>query len=570
MKLRVIAGFASFFHLAACASQPAPAPAESAAASGTPAMALEAAAVITKERLLSHISVLASDEFEGRLPGTPGEDKTVAYIEQQFKALGLKPGNPDGTYVQKVPLVGIDGTPTMQLSAGGKRIAMRAREDFVAATPRFVPKVAVKDSPLVFVGYGVQAPEYGWDDYKGLDVRGKTLVMLINDPPVMSASNPGQLDNSMFAGKGMTYYGRWTYKYEMASKLGAAAAIIVHETAPAAYPWEVVKNSWSGEQFELATPNKNANLVAVQSWITLEKARALFKAAGADYDVAKLSAVSKDFKPLPLKAKVSYSITNTVREVASRNVLGMLPGTDPSKANEPLFYTAHWDHLGRDTSLKGDQIYNGAVDNATGVAGLLEIARAYAALPQRTARPIVFMAVTAEEQGLLGSRHYAQNPLYPAATTAGVINMDALNVWGPTRELQIAGSGQNSLEDVLTEVVTEVGRETRADQYPEKGSYYRSDQFEFAKVGIPGLYACRGSELLGADAALGEQRGSEYTATRYHKPGDEVLPTWNLEGAAQDMRLLFETGRRVASADGLPQWKPASEFRIIREKSRTQ
>ena len=555
---------ASACWLAACASDPINTT-PGAAVAAAPAAEVLAARLITAAGLLAHIKVLASDEFEGRLPGTAGEDKTIAYLTGQFKAMGLAPGNPDGSYVQKVPLVGIKGTATMQFKAGKKMIAMRQRDDFVAATPRFVTSVSVIDSPLVFVGYGVQAPEYGWDDYKGLDVRGKTIVMLINDPPVPSKADAGQLDPQMFAGKGMTYYGRWTYKYEIASKLGAAAAIIVHETEPAAYPWEVVKNSWSGEQFELDAADKNAGQVAVKSWITLEKARALFAASGQNYDQLKQRAASREFVPVPLKAKVSFEVRNQLRQVASRNVVAVLPGSDPAVAKEPVIYNAHWDHLGRDTSLKGDQIYNGAVDNASGVAAVLEIARAFKALPVAPRRPILFMSVTAEEQGLLGSRWYARNPLYPLARTVGIINMDSLNPWGPTRDLQIVGSGQNSLEDVLSQVAADAGRVTRNDKHPEQGSYYRSDQFELAKVGVPGLYACRGSEMIGADPALGEKLGAQYTETRYHKPADEILPDWNLDGAALDMQLMFEVGRRVANAEALPQWKASSEFRAIRE-----
>ena len=531
---------------------------------------VEAGKAITAPSLLDHISVLASDEFEGRLPGTAGETKTIAYLEQQFRKLGLQPGNPDGRYVQEVPLVGITGTPTMTLTVGksGANLPMVHGEDFVAASSRFVPEVDVRNSSLVFVGYGVQAPEYDWDDYKGIDMKGKTLVMLINDPPVRTLGGSGtELDGAMFAGKGMTYYGRWTYKFEIASQLGAAAVIIVHETEPAAYPWEVVRHSWSGEQFELAAPDRNLSRVPVQAWITVDKARALFKAAGRDYDALKHDASHPNFTPIKLKSTVSFRISNQVRYVNSHNLVARLPGSDPQRAAETVIYSAHWDHLGRDTHLPGDQIYNGAADNASGVAGLLEIAKAYQALPYPPKRSILFLAVTAEEQGLLGSRHYARNPLYPLTKTAALINMDSLNPWGPTKDLQVVGSGQTTLEDTLADVLATKGRATVADAHPEKGSYYRSDQFEFAKVGVPGLYACRGSVAIDKPEGWLDEKNKAYTKADYHNVSDEVRPDWDLSGAAYDLQALFEVGYRVAEGEATVEWKDGSEFKAIRVKS---
>ncbi|HEX4895080.1 MAG TPA: M28 family metallopeptidase [Solimonas sp.] len=523
-----------------------------------------ARASIRSEDLLRHIEVLASDRFEGRAPGTRGEDRTVEYLVEQFKAMGLQPGNPDGSYVQDVPLVGIDGTPSLTLWSGRKQMQLRHRRDFVATTARFVPRVDVKKSELVFVGYGVQAPEYGWDDYKGLDVKGKTLVMLINDPAIPDPDDPTQLDAGMFRGKAMTYYGRWTYKYEIASKLGAAAAIIVHETAPASYPWDVVQNSWTGEQFELAAADGNMSRVPAQAWITLERARELFAASGQDFEALKKAALSRDFQPVPLKAIASFSIRNKVRKVASRNVVARLPGRD--RPDETVVYSAHWDHLGRDRTLKGDQIFNGAVDNASGTAGLLEIAEAYTKLPTPPQRSVLFLAVTAEEQGLLGSRHYAANPLYPLRKTVAMINMDALNPWGPTEDLQVIGYGQNELEDIAASALRHVGRRLVPDAHPEKGGYYRSDQFEFAKLGVPALYADNGSELVGKPGQ-GEALSREYTARDYHKPSDEVKASWDLSGAAGDMQVLLDVGYRVADSARWPEWKRDSEFRAIREAS---
>ncbi|MEK6805855.1 MAG: M28 family metallopeptidase [Pseudomonadota bacterium] len=517
-----------------------------------------ASAVITADDLLKHIKILASDEFEGRLPGTRGEEKTVAYLTEQFKELGLEPGNPDGSYVQNVPLVGINGTPSAELKVAGRKQPFKLHKDYIAVTTQFKPSVSVKDSEVVFVGYGIQAPEYGWDDYKGLDVRGKTLVMLINDPAG---------DEALFKGKAMTYYGRWTYKYEIAARLGAAAAIIVHEDGPAGYPWAVVDNGSTGEQFELATADKNAGNVPVQAWITRDKAVQLFKADGVDFETLKQEAQSADFVPTLLDAKVSFNIRNKVRHVQSRNVVARLPGSDPKLADEHLIYTAHWDHLGRDRKLKGDPIYNGAVDNASGTAGLLELADAFTELTPAPKRSILFLAVTAEEQGLLGSAHYAANPLYPLTKTVGVINMDSLNPWGPTREMQAIGYGQNTLEDVLTEVAASQGRVVVGDTQTEKGFYYRSDQFNFAKQGVPALYADGGNDVIGKPAGWGAEKGKEFTRNDYHKPSDEVKLDWDLSGAAQDMQLLFEVGLRVADTADVPVWKAGSEFKAIREKS---
>ncbi|MFA5939250.1 MAG: M28 family metallopeptidase [Sinimarinibacterium sp.] len=551
--------------LAGCAAQ-APVP-ETVA----PALPDEAAtASITADDLLRHVRTLSSDAFEGRLPGTLGEAKTAAYLIEQFKTMGLAPGNPDGSYVQRVPLVGITGKPKMQLWGGAKQFEMKPGTDFVAVTTRFVPEVDIRDSELVFVGYGVQAPEYGWDDYKGVDVRGKTIVMLINDPAVPKTDDPAQLDDSLFRGKAMTYYGRWTYKYEIASKLGAAAAIIVHETGPAGYPWAVVQNSWSGEQFELAAADRNMGNVPVQAWISNERARELFAAGGLDLDAAKAAAVRRDFRPMPLKALTSFSIRNSVREVQSQNIVARLPGSDAVFADEHIVYTAHWDHLGRNASLSGDQIFNGALDNATGVAGVLEIAQAYTQLAAPPKRSVLFMAVTAEEQGLLGAKHYATHPLYPLSRTLALINMDGLSPWGPTRDIQVIGSGQNTLEDVLADILTREGRVVAADAEPEKGFYFRSDQFEVAKVGVPALYADGGTEIVGKPAGYGMQKRREYTANDYHKPSDEVKADWDLSGAAEDMRVLMEVGWRVADDASWPQWKDGSEFKAVREAQLAQ
>lgn len=554
--------------LAACASPSTPA--RDRAAEQRAALLAQQAAIATEQisaaGLMKNITVLASDAFDGRKPGTAGEDATVNYLVEQFKSVGLIPGSQQGSYTQAVGLIGITGKARLQINVNGQPLSLKAGEDFVATSPRFLPDVDISDSPLVFVGYGVQAPEFGWDDYKGLDVTGKTLVMLINDPPIVDTNNPAQLDPKLFKGQGMSYYGRWTYKYDIASALGAAAVLIVHETVPASYPWAVVQNSWGGENFELDAPHRNLKRVPVQGWLTLEKTRELFKASGQDFDTLKAAAVRRDFVPVALPAQATARIRNTLRTIESRNVAGRIVGSDPALEHQHLVYTAHWDHLGRDPALKGDQIYNGATDNATGVAGLIEIAKAYKALPVPPKRSILFLAVTAEEQGLLGSRAYATQPLYPIADTLANINMDSVNPLGLTRDVQVVGYGQNTLEDTLTTVAKARGRTVVADSAPERGGFYRSDQFEFAKVGVPGLFMVSGSDFIGKEPGWGQAKRAEYTAERYHKPGDEVQADWDLSGAAEDLKLLFEVGVSITGDGAWPQWKPGSEFKALREK----
>ena len=520
---------------------------------------------ITAQGILGHIKILSSDEYEGRLPGTRGGELSVKYITDEFKRMGLAPGNPDGSYVQAVELAGIRGTPTGSFTAGGHRITLAFPKDAVALSKRFLPAVAVKDSDMVFVGYGVVAPEYGWDDYKGVDVRGKTLVMLINDPPVVDPKDPSKLDDSKFEGRAMTYYGRWTYKFEIAAEKGAAAAIIVHQTEPAAYPWEVVQNGWSGEKFNIAAANKHIDRAAIESWITLDKARELFKDSGQDFDALFKAAARADFRPVALKARANFEVTNTLREVTSYNVVARLKGADPKRRDELIVYTAHWDHFGRNPNLVGNQIFHGAADNASGVAGLLQIAKAYTKLTQPPARSIFFMSVTAEEQGLLGSEWYATHPLYPLTQTVAEINMDVLNLWGRTRDLTIPRLGQSTLEDSLIQLAKAHGRTVRPDQEPEKGAYFRSDHFEFAKVGVPALSYGGGYDYIGRPADWGTKQHQDYTAHDYHKPSDMVKPDWDLSGAVDDLRLMLELGYSVAQSGEIPQWKSGSEFKARRD-----
>jgi len=522
---------------------------------------------MTANDILQHIKVLSADEFEGRGPGTRGEELSVKYITEQYQRLGLKPGNPDGTYVQKVPLAGFTAAPKASFTAGGKKIDLNFPTDYVAVSRRFVPESKVENSDMVFVGYGVVAPEYGWDDYKGVDVKGKTIVMLINDPAVPDARDPSKLDEKMFKGKAMTYYGRWTYKYEIASAKGAAAAIIIHETGPAGYPYEVVSGSWSRENFDIQKPDKNMGRVAVESWITTDRARELFTAGGHDFDALKKAAVSKDFKPVALNAKANIEIKNTLREINSSNVIGKVEGSDPALKNEYVIYTAHWDHLGRDPKLQGDQIFNGAIDNASGVAQMLEIAEGFTKLATPPKRSILFLAVTAEEKGLLGSKYYATNPLYPLNKTLANINMDGVNQWGRTKDVTMVGDDNSTLVDLLREAAAAQGRTVNPDPESEKGFYYRSDHFEFAKQGVPALYPDSGTDYVGKDANYSKQKRDEYTSKDYHKVSDEIKPDWDLTGAVDDAQLLTMIGYRVAQTVKYPEWKAGTEFKAKRDES---
>ncbi len=525
---------------------------------------------ISAETLLANIATLSSDEFEGRAPGTVGEERTVEFLTEQFRSLGLQPGNPDGSWTQDVPLVGVTTRTTASVRVGNRTIPLSFPENFVGVSKRLTPEVRVNASDVVFVGYGVVAPEYGWDDYKGVDVKGKTIVMLINDPAVPDPNDPSRLDPEMFKGDAMTYYGRWTYKYEIATELGAAAAIIVHETGPAGYPWEVVTGSWGRENFDIVSDDGNMSRVPIEGWITVDKARELFAAAGQDFDALKEAARRPDFRPVSLNAKATFRAAQSFREVQSRNVVAKIEGSDPARRDEYVIYTAHWDHLGKDESLEGDQIYNGALDNATGTAGLIELARAFQRLPEAPARSILFLAVTAEEQGLLGAKYYAQNPLYPLEKTLANINIDGLNQWGSTEDIVVIGYGNSTLEDILASEAEPRGRVLVPDPEPEKGFFYRSDHFEFAKEGVPALYTDPGVRYIGKPEGYGEQKRAEYTANDYHAPSDEIKPDWDLSGAIDDLRLLFAVGYRVATDDVWPTWKEGTEFKAKREAMLSQ
>ena len=528
-------------------------------AAGEPVPA-EGLAAIDTATLMRHVRVLASDSLMGRQPGSAGEEKSVAYIEGEFKAIGLKPGNTDGTYIQKVPLVGITvkNAPVLTFANAGITRTLRWRDDYVAWTKHVSPTASLEKSELVFVGYGAEAPEFTWDDFKGVDVTGKTLVMLVNDPPLD--------DTTQFGGKRMTYYGRWTYKYEQGMKHKAAGVLLVHETDRAGYPFGVVQGK-TAEQFDLVTPDKNMSRSSVEGWITAEQARALFSMAGQNFDTLKAHAATREFKPVPLGVTASVTLENTLRTIDSRNVMARLEGSDATLKDEYVIYTAHWDHFGIGTKVNGDSIYNGADDNATGVAGLLTIAKAFHALKTPPKRSILFVSVTAEEQGLLGSQYYAVTPVYPLAKTLANINMDELNPWGLTKDVTVIGLGNSELDDYARVAAAEQGRTLRPDAQPEKGFYYRSDHFNFAKVGVPAFDPEGGVDFIGKPAGFGMQKREEFDNTDYHKPTDEIKPGWDLSGAAQDMDLFFTMGYRIANATKFPAWRAGNEFRGIREKS---
>jgi Zn-dependent M28 family amino/carboxypeptidase len=522
--------------------------------------------VITPDSLLAHIKILASDEFEGRAPGAKGEELSVKYISEQFARIGLKPGNPDGTYIQEVPLAGITSEPVMSFTVGEKKTDLKFPDDYVASSARLQSDIKINNADVVFVGYGVVAPEYGWDDYKDVDVRGKTILMLINDPAIPDPKDPKKLDDEMFKGKAMTYYGRWTYKYEIAAQKGAAAAVIIHETEPAAYPYSVVKTSWAKENFELDQPNKNMDAVQVRSWITLDVAKKLLADSGQDFDALKKAAIKRDFRPVALKAKANISIKQTVRSFKSHNVLGKLEGSDPKLKDEWVVYTAHWDHLGRHLDLPGDQIFNGAIDNASGVASVIQLGAAFVKLNPPPKRSVLFMATTAEEAGLLGAKFYAEHPLYPLEKTLADINIDTVNPWGKTRDIEDLSNNNSTLDDMLAAAAKRNGRVMKPNSQPEKGGFYRADHFEFSKLGVPALYIGGGKEVIGKPAEFGQQKKDDYTAHHYHQVSDEVNPEWDLSGAAQDMQLLFEVGYQVANGDKFPEWKPGTEFKAKRDQ----
>ncbi|MDX2274784.1 MAG: M28 family metallopeptidase [Hyphomonadaceae bacterium] len=537
-----------------------PAPSLTAAQGEFPAFR---SAPLTPPALLSHISTLSSDQFGGRAPGTAGEDLTISYISRAFAALGLQPGVPgrDGvapSYLQEVPIVTatLINQPVLQVGAD----AFQYGADFVAWTRRGQEVLELRDAELVFVGYGVVSPELGWNDYAGADLTGKIAVILVNDPDFETGDNRG------FSGRAMTYFGRWTYKIEEAARHGAAGVLLIHEDAAAGYGWPVVVSSWSGPQHDLVRADGGASNVAVEGWIQNAVARRLFAQAGLDFDAEKRRAQRPDFSAVPLNQTASIDLVTQFTMTMSHNVVGVLPGAE--RPQETVVYGAHWDHLGQCPPVNGDDICNGAQDNASGVAGLIELARRFASTSARPQRSVAFIAFTAEESGLLGSAYYAEHPIFAPADTAAMINMDGLSNRGIAREIAVVGYGQTDLQDLLVTAATAQGRTVAREPYPERGSYYRSDQLNFARIGVPVLYTSPGLDLFDGGVERGRALASTFLTERYHKPDDELTSDWDMSGAMRDLQLLYTVGRQVAEGSTWPQWSPNSEFRAIREASR--
>lgn len=553
-RILLPAAVAAALALAACGGERPAADATDAAAT---ASAHDFSPEINEADFREMVRTLSSDEFEGRAPGSPGGEKSVEYISAQFERVGLQPAGEDGGWYQTVPMVqttASDATVLRLTGAGGER-ELAFGSEMMIGTRTGEQTVSVNDSELVFVGYGVDAPERGWNDYEGLDVAGKTVVMLVNDPGFHVE------DESLFDGHRMTYYGRWTYKFEEAARKGADAAIIIHDTAGASYGWDVVRTSWSGAQFDLRAEDDPAPRLPAQGWITNDVARQLFADAGLDLDEQIQAASSADFTPVPLQASVSFELESEVVEGASRNVIGVLPGTE--KPEEVVIYMGHWDHLG----VHADgEIYSGAIDNATGIAGIIEIAERFASTEPAPKRSVAFLAVTLEESGLLGSQYYVAHPAFPLEDTVGVVNLDAMSVAGPSRDFVVTGMGNSELEDILRPIAAAQDRELVEEGNPAGGFYFRSDHFNFAKAGVPALYAKGGNDLVDGGTEAGRLASEDY-ATRYHQPSDVYREEWNLDGLIQDLEALYEVGRvMVDDVDQWPNWYEGNPFKAARDE----
>ena len=522
-----------------------------------------AAPDLSVETMKSITEELSSDAYEGRAPGTAGEEKAIKLISEKFAEAGLEPGNGD-SWFQDVPLVGITAKnmSPLKISGGKSDLSFDYGSDYVVASYQEQPKIEVTDSEMVFVGYGINAPERGWNDYADVDVKGKTVVILVNDPDFGTESLEGE-----FGGRAMTYYGRWTYKYEEAARQGAAAALIIHDTDPAAYGWNVVESSWTGEQFYAQSANGGADQTKLNGWIQKDAAAKIFAAAGQDMAAQMAAAKKKGFKAVDLKQKASVSLQNDIKKTDSKNVIGILKGK--TRPDEYVIYTAHWDHLGHcKPAPDGDDICNGAVDNATGTAALVALAEAYvkAGAPDRS---VIFLAVTAEESGLLGSKYYAENPIYPLSKTVGGVNMDAFAMAGPAKNVVVVGKGKSQLDAYLEAALNGDGRVAEAEPTPEKGYYYRSDHFSFAKLGVPMIYFEGGEDLVDGGREAGEAAAKDYTDNRYHGPKDEYNPDWDWTGVMGDLKVYYTVGRMLAMTEDWPNWNEGDEFRAIRDKSRT-
>jgi Zn-dependent M28 family amino/carboxypeptidase len=507
----------------------------------------------------NHLRVLASDDFEGRKPGTPGEEKTVAYLVDQFRKLGLKPGNGD-SYLQQVPMVEIQARADTQLSVSGHKgiLTLAYGKDMVIWTKRVLPQAELKGSELVFVGYGIVAPEYGWNDYSGIDVHGKTVVVLVNDPGYATK------DPRVFKGGTMTYYGRWAYKLEEAARQGAAGVLLVHDMAAVGYGWNVVQSTWAGAQLDLARADGNAGRAAIEGWLQKDAARELFAAAGLDFPAEEAAAAHAGFKAIPMDLKADTMLHNSIRQFNSPNIIAVWPGA--GRRREVVAYTAHWDHLGRDLALPGHNIFNGAADNATGVAGLLTLAQSFVRTKPVADRSIVFLALTGGESGLIGSEYYVDNPVFSLRETAAVLNLGTLHGGGPTRDVTIFGFGNSDLEDYVRGAALLQGREVTPEPTPELGLYYWSDNFSFATAGVPALYAKGGLDDSARGPAWGRAQLDDYMLHRFHQPSDQYSAGWDVRGALDDLTLYYEVGNRVAHSRRFPRWYPNSEFRVSRSR----
>ncbi|HKV12679.1 MAG TPA: M28 family metallopeptidase [Thermoanaerobaculia bacterium] len=524
-----------------------------------PPTAEQAAKVIDRDSLEAPIRYLADDLLEGRGPGSRGDELARLYLASSLEFLGFQPGGPNGSWQQPFEIVGITSEPpkTWEFRAGNKTVPLKYWDEFIATSGVQKDRSVLDNAELVFVGYGIEAPEYGWNDFKGMDLKGKVLLMLNNDP---------ENDDKLFAGKTRLYYGRWTYKYESAARQGAAGAIIIHTTPSAGYPWQVVQTSWTGEQFQL--PAGDEPRIQVSGWTTEDATKKLLAAAGQDLAKLVQQAQSKDFKPVPLGITTSLTMSNQITKKQTANVLGLLPGSDPKLKDEVVVYSAHHDHLGvGEPDKTGDKIYNGAVDNAAGCAQLLAIARAFSELPERPKRSILFAFVAAEEQGLLGSEYYAQHPTIPPGKLAANINYDGGNVLGRTSDLTYIGLGKSSLDQVVKTLAAQQKRKVLPDQFPDRGFFYRSDQFNFAKIGVPAIYLDNGTEFLGKPPEWGKQQVEDYEDNRYHQPSDEYDPKWTYDGMIEDARLGFYAGLAIAQDPKLPAWNPGDEFEAARKKA---
>ncbi|MBS0388271.1 MAG: M28 family peptidase [Proteobacteria bacterium] len=525
------------------------------------ALATEAPA-FDEAQIRATIRTLASDEFDGRAPASLGEQRTINYLAAQFRHYGLAPAN-HGSYLQSVPMIQITASPDTELRISGGAAPLRFAygDDVVVTTPRPQATVTLRDSPLVFAGYGIVAPEFHWNDYAGVDVRGKTVIVLVNDPGYASNDPP------LFHGKAMTYYGRWTYKYEEATRQGAAAVLIVHDTGPAGYPWEVVRNSWSGPA-EVLVPGKG-HMLQINGWLSHEAASRLLAAAGQDLQSLSASALRHGFRAVALPLKASMTLRNSVRAVVSHNVAALVPGA--RHPEQVVVYSAHWDHFGEKPDAAGHaQIFHGAIDNGSGIACLLQLARRFAAQKPAPARSILFLATTAEEQGLLGSAYYVQHPLIPLANTVADINMDVMDVYGPMRDLTVRGQFMSTLDDDLRRVVDSLGLELKPDPDPSKGYYYRADHFEFAQQGVPALSINPGSDYVGHEAGWGLAQQHAYNEQRYHKSADVYETDWNLGGMLQQLQAVYLTGRTLADSEEWPEWYPDNAFKAKRTAQRAR